>query len=204
MSEPGEPTRESLQSLRACGADRHDPARFHFLEVMARRIPGQPAAVQQVLQGRLRAAVADYAACVRSMPGQRPRREQPAIPAEGSALVQLNRDLNARVRNDGGIARMGDGAGVSDMKSVRQFSEVWSKISAERRVAQALEHGPDNAGPLNSHKLMLRALCLMQSLSPDYLRRFLSHADSLLWLEQASAKPSRLAAKPGRKGQPRQ
>lgn len=201
MSEPGEPT---LQSLRAHGADRHDPARFHFLEVMARRIPGQPAAVQQVLQGRLRAAVIDYAACVRSAPGARQRMEPPAIPAAGSALAQLNRDLDARVRSDGGIARMGVGAGVSDMKSVRQFSEVWSKISAERRVAQALENGPDNAGPLNSHKLMLRALCLMQSLSPDYLRCFLSHADSLLWLEQASVKPSRLAAKPGRKSQPRQ
>ena len=50
---------------------------------------------------------------------------------------------------------------------------------------------------------MLRSLGLMQSLSPDYLRRFLSQVDSLLWLEQASSKPSGSAAKPGRKGRPR-
>ena len=84
------------------------------------------------------------------------------------------------------------------MKSVRQFSEVWSKISAEQQVVQALHRGPENAGPLNSHKLVLRSLSLMRALSPDYLRRFLSHADTLLWLEQAQsqsrAKPP--AAKP--------
>lgn len=201
MNEASEPT---LQSLRAEGADRHDPARFRFLEVMARRIPDQPAAVQQVLQARLRAAVADYAEGASAASGAVRCMEQSAPQAQGSALAQLNRELNARVRNDGGIAEAGVGAGVSDMASVRQFSEVWSKIAAERRVAQALEHGPENAGPLNSHKLMLRALHRMHSLSPDYLRRFLSYADSLLWLEQASAKPTRPAAKSGRKRQPTQ
>jgi hypothetical protein len=50
---------------------------------------------------------------------------------------------------------------------------------------------------------MLRSLSLMQSLSPDYLRRFLSQVDSLLWLEQAATKPLGSAAKPGRKGRSR-
>ena len=43
MSEPSEPT---LESLRAEGAHHYDPARFHYLEVLARRLPGQHAAVQ--------------------------------------------------------------------------------------------------------------------------------------------------------------
>jgi hypothetical protein len=46
---------------------------------------------------------------------------------------------------------------------------------------------------------MLRSLSLMQSLSPDYLRRFLSQTDSLLWLEQASTKRNGSTAKPVRK-----
>ncbi|MBU4424536.1 MULTISPECIES: DUF2894 domain-containing protein [unclassified Acidovorax] len=200
MSEPSEPT---LGSLRADGADRHDPARFHFLEVLARRLPGQPVAVRQVLEGRLHAAVADYAERARSSPDAAQQVGRPAIPAAISPLVQLNRDLSARAQADADVVRAGDGGSLSDMKSVRQFSEVWSKISAQRQVAQALDRGPENAGPLNSHRLMLRSLSLMQSLSPDYLRRFLSQVDSLLWLEQASAKPLRSTAKPGRKSRPR-
>ncbi|MFP5444104.1 MAG: DUF2894 domain-containing protein, partial [Betaproteobacteria bacterium] len=95
---------------------------------------------------------------------------------------------------------VGGGASVSDMKSVRRFSEVWSKIAAEQQVAQAFMRGPENAGPLNAHRLMLRSLALMRSLSPDYLRHFLSQMDSLLWLEQAAAKPARAPLKPGRAG----
>jgi hypothetical protein len=34
--------------------------------------------------------------------------------------------------------------------------------------------------------LALRALTRMQELSPDYVNRFVSHIDTLLWLEQAN------------------
>lgn len=203
MSEPSEPT---LDSLRAEGAHRHDPVRFHYLEVLARRLPGQPVAVQQVLAGRLQAAVAAYAERARSAAGVAGHSQAPAAPAApvaSSALAQLNRDLSAQAQADVDMARAGHGASLPEMKSVRQFSAVWSQISAERQLAQALRRGPENAGPLNSHRLMLRSLSLMQSLSPDYLRRFLSQVDSLLWLEQAATKPLGSAAKPGRKGRSR-
>jgi len=197
----------TLESLRAEGAHRHDPTRFHYLEALARRLPGQPAAVQQVLVQRLHAAVAAYAEHARSATrAARPCDKAPA-PVEASPLALLNRDLLDRTEAEEGPVRVrvgvGDDARPSDMKSVRQFSEVWSRFSAQQQVTQALHRAPENAGPLNSHKLMLRSLGLMQSLSPDYLRRFLSQVDSLLWLEQASSKPSGSAAKPGRKGRPR-
>jgi hypothetical protein len=200
MNELGEPT---LESLRADGADFHDPARFHYLEVLARRLSDQPPAVQQVLAVRLHAAVAAYAERARSSPEEARQVGRPAIPAASSPLVQLNRDLSARAQADADIARVDNGVSLSGMKSVRQFSEVWAKVSAQRQVTQALDRGPENAGPLNSHRLMLRSLSLMQSLSPDYLRRFLSQVDSLLWLEQASAKPVSSTAKPGRKSRSR-
>jgi hypothetical protein len=92
--------------------------------------------------------------------------------------------------------RIEGGASASAMKSVRQFGEVWSRIAAEQQVVQALDRGPENAGPLNPHKLMLRSLSLMRGLSPDYLWRFLSQMDSLLWLEQANARPRNLGPAP--------
>lgn len=76
--------------------------------------------------------------------------------------------------------------GVSGMRSVRHFRVVWARITAENQVRKALACGPANAGPLNSHMLVLRCLKLMQSVSPEYLRRFLSHIEALLWLDQAT------------------
>lgn len=187
-----------LESLRAEGLHRHDPVRFHYLEVLARRLPLQPPAVQQVLRHRWQAAVADYAGHARS--AHRPP-AQAVAPAPGSPLAQLNRTLHARADDDLAPGLAGGGACLPDMKSVRRFGEVWSKISAEQQVAQALVRGPENAGPLNSHRLMLRALRLMRSLSPDYTQRFLAQMEALLWLEQAHTKAPQPAAKPVRRSQ---
>ena len=49
-----------LEALRAAGAHHHDPVRFHYLEVLARRLPGQPPAVQRLLAHKLEAALASY------------------------------------------------------------------------------------------------------------------------------------------------
>ena len=89
-----------------------------------------------------------------------------------------------------------------ELRSAARFRETWSRISAEEEVIQAVERAPDNAGPLNSHMLVLRTLGLMQDLSPDYLRRFMAHAETLLWLDQAGGrlKPPVAKAKGARKG----
>ena len=85
------------------------------------------------------------------------------------------------------------------MKSLRRFRETWSRIAAEDQVARAVVRGPENAGPLNSHMLVLRSLALMGQLSPDYLRRFMSHLDALLWLDQANQQYAPTEAKPARR-----
>ena len=72
----------------------------------------------------------------------------------------------------------------SELKTVRNFRNTWAKLSVDRQVAQALEQAPKNAGPINSHMLALRSLALMRDISPDYLNRFISYADTLLCLDQ--------------------
>lgn len=191
MNEP------TLDSLRAEDAHLYDPARFHYLEALSRRLHTQPVAVQHVLARRLSDALVDYADRAKSPPARSAVAK--AMPTTGSALAQLNRELTARAQSDADGVLRGDSANLSDMKSVRQFSEVWSKISADQQVVQALHRAPENAGPLNSHKLMLRSLGLMRALSPDYLRRFISHVDSLLWLEGFNTKPSQPARSAVRK-----
>lgn len=74
----------------------------------------------------------------------------------------------------------------TELKSLRYFRDTWSKLSTDQTVAQALTTAPENAGPLNSHALILQSLQLMRDTSPDYLKHFMSYANALLWLERAS------------------
>ncbi len=192
----------TLESLKADGSDGHDPARFHYLEALARRMQAQPPAVQALLQQRLQAAVADYAARAGTAPATPPAPPVAACTTD-SPLALLNRDLAASAQAEADHVRTSESTSTSEMKSVRQFSEVWSKISAEQQVTQALHKAPENAGPLNSHKLMLRSLGLMRTLSPDYLRRFMAQMDALLWLEQTNAYLARPAPRAPRTSKPR-
>ncbi|MFT5534511.1 MAG: hypothetical protein ACI8WM_003364 [Burkholderiaceae bacterium] len=83
------------------------------------------------------------------------------------------------------VVHSGAPAGLrTELKTVRNARNVWSKLSASRQVTGALEQAPKNAGPINSHMLVLRSLALMRDVSPDYLNRFMSYADTLLSLDQ--------------------
>lgn len=221
-----------LEFLRNEGAQRLDPVRFHYMEVLSRRMLAHPAEVRRILEGKLKAALSAYGERWRltrqaatdqvvSLTSQRPelarqlrqllaagdyigvRRlgAQAALSRSHSPLVQLNQHIRAAARADvdersvGGVSVIGD-----EMKSLRRFRETWARISAEDEVDQALGRGPENAGPLNAHMLVLRSLGLMRDLSPDYLRRFMSYLDSMLWLDQVNQKSTPVAARPVRRG----
>lgn len=85
-------------------------------------------------------------------------------------------------------------APVGELKALRYFRESWAKLSLEQQLAEALAQTPDNAGPLNSQLLVLRALQRMRDLSPAYLARFMAHADALLWLERTGRQTASPAA----------
>lgn len=193
--------RAALAAMRRDGAWRIDPARFHWLEALSRRLHGQPEAVRRILQARLEAAVAAYAARLAAAPppagnvrGLHPV-AAPLPAATGSEpLVQLNRAIRD-ARPPGAAALPGESQQPDELASVRRFRRAWSASRSQQQVAQAALRKPANAGPLNSHALVLDSLELMRELSPDYLRRFLLHVESLQWLEQAreQAAPQRAA-----------
>jgi hypothetical protein len=143
--------------------------------------------------------------------GMRRLGTQTAFNQPGAPLAQLNQYIQDAKRDstahhpgrDPGSSLVSDRAASSEMASVRRFRQTWARMAAENQVDQAVVRGPLNAGPLNSHMLVLRSLALMRKLSPDYLQRFLSHADTLLWLEQASQKSTPVKAKPARAGRQR-
>ena len=209
----------ALEALREAGAQNFDPVRFRYIEVLSRRIQTQPDAVRCILEGKLKVALSDYAerferrqtAAGTQTPSLATKHTQDAKglrnPTNRSAPEQPRTPLNqlnlrfAQVKHKDNHAGMGSALGTrdeaaSEMKSVRRFRDAWSRMSAQQQVTQAVGLGPDQAGPLNSHMLVLRSLELMRSLSPDYLRRFLSHVDSLQWLDLANTQYQTKAAKP--------
>ena len=57
----------------------------------------------------------------------------------------------------------------------------------QKQVNQAMAQAPQNAGPINSHMLVLRSLGKMREASPDYLGRFMVYLDTLLVLDAPMA-----------------
>ncbi|WP_332671983.1 DUF2894 domain-containing protein [Aromatoleum sp.] len=72
-----------------------------------------------------------------------------------------------------------------ELKSLKYFRRTWSKLSVDQQLSRAFAQAPDNAGPLNSHFLVLRALGTIRDIAPEYLEQFIPYVEALLWLDQA-------------------
>lgn len=72
----------------------------------------------------------------------------------------------------------------AELRTTQYFRETWSRLNVGKRVTQELHHLPQNAGPINSHRLVLKSLEIMRDISPDYLSRFTSYVDALLCLDR--------------------
>ncbi|WP_299815756.1 DUF2894 domain-containing protein, partial [Tardiphaga sp.] len=70
-----------------------------------------------------------------------------------------------------------------ELKTVRESRATWARMSVDKQLALAMKRGPENAGPINSHNLVLRSLAMMQGISPGYLSRMVSYVDTLLCLD---------------------
>lgn len=210
---------EQIETLRAEGAWRVDPARFHALEALAQRTLAQPQPVRRILEERLRAALADYATRVDStrdkiaqlatpLAARQPRlaRELRALqasadlrglrpllnkaaPPPACALVPLNEHVRSISPSVVAAIAAAESEEHPELSSVRRFRRMWASSLSLERIDKAVFRKPEKAGPLNSHVLVLQSLSLMRELSPDYLRRFMTYVESLQWLEQASTRP---------------
>lgn len=168
-----------------------DAVHAHYVAALTRRLEAAPEAVQRVLRAKLPVAAQVEADAQETVaPAAPPRRPRAPPPRPLTPLGRLNQHIASATQAPGSVA------GRPELRSAQAFRETWSRLCAEDEVVQAVQRGPENAGPLNSHMLVLRTLGLMRELSPDYLRRFMAHADTLLWLEQASAQLKQPPGKP--------
>jgi len=169
----------ALQALRQAGAPRWEPLRWQYLASLAERLQAAPLGQQALLQAKLAQGLVECQARL----VQRPQAAQPGAKPKRppSALAQLNQAVAEAAGGPPGVS--GAGPARPELKSAQRFRESWAVLCAEEVVDQASTQAPQNAGPLNAHMLVLRTLGLLRELSPDYLRRFLTHTETLMWLE---------------------
>jgi len=187
--------RARIAQLGSRGAARVDPARYAHLQALTARLASQRDDVRAVLQARVCAAIDALGARLPqaaqdlapvALPEVMPRRARVPTPAKQPVRQpSLPRTSDAP-----------DGAG--ELASVIRFRRAWNSGRAQERVAAAAARMPYNAGPLNSHMLVLQSLEMMRGLPGDYLRRFLTHVESLQWLETAQAQAASAGRKPAR------
>ena len=111
-------------------------------------------------------------------------RKQELEAQQGDGLASLHSHMPSRLDKDA-------------LRSARRFRDHWARQAIDRAIARALQEAPENAGPLNSHLLVIRTLNTLGEIAPDYLNRFVSYVDTLLWLEHAAAEK---VQKPGARG----
>ena len=162
-----------LDALRAAGAARVDAVGWHYIETLASRTQAQSGAARVLLHAKLQEALQRFDA--RMTAATLPQSHPEALP---SPLATLLQDMGPKT------APQGTGW-PSENPRIQAFKKQLSQLSVQKQVRQAMAQAPQNAGPINSHMLVLRSLGLMRDISPDYLNRFMAHVDTLLCLEEA-------------------
>ncbi len=166
--------------------------RQRFLDVLEDRLSAYPPEVALQIQQRLSRQRSWWQEPIRhAAPGSG------CIPS--GALVKLSQ-MNQALREAGPKesppwAQI-EGDDQPSLGTVRRFADAWSRLAAQQQMVQAVQAGPENAGPLNSHRLLLRSLSLMRELSPRYLRRFLAQMDALVLLDRAAAEVQQTPSTP--------
>lgn len=202
-----------IEALCHHQAEQFDPVGLAFIQGLARRAADREGAARALLERRLADALREYEArldLATAAAGAALEEATTRFPDAAASLRQRQEAGDPRgigwllarrqARGSGSalaallakVSQSGSGPPRPDttpgeLKSMRHFRGLWSRLGAQRQLARAFADAPKNAGPLNSHFLVLQALRQMGDVSPEYLERFMAYADGLLWLDQAES-----------------
>lgn len=169
---------EEVEALRAAGAARADAVGWHYIETLAQRTQAQSGPAQSLLLLKLQERLAQFHVRMKALaPPEAAKAPGPVVPSPMAALLQVMGSPTAPQGSGKTVARLAESA------RIQQFRKQLSQISVHKQVNQAIAQAPQNAGPINSHMLVLRSLGLMRDISPAYLNRFVGYVDTLLFLD---------------------
>ncbi len=109
--------------------------------------------------------------------------DTPAAPADASPLDALLHEQHQRLRAH--HQGQDDAAPKRDLKAAAEIRARHARQRTAQRIDAALAQPTGDAGPLNSHRQVVRALEQLHELAPEYLERFVGYVDTLMALEKA-------------------
>lgn len=175
----------ALDAWRAQGADRIAPVRFHYIDALRQRMQQMDGDARHTLHGRLDALLAAYAEVVATATATQGKTPA-AAPDGGDTLASLTRLLAEHEKHGGATPPRDAGtpAPLPQMDALADARRIWSDVRTRSQVRQSLEQTAEDAGPLNSSRLVHRAIQTMGDCSPAYREHFLVYLDTLSWLQQ--------------------
>lgn len=184
-----------------------DPVGWHYTEQLSKRASVATGLTRDLLLAKREKALSDLnARCdakldAKKLSGEPGAAPEAALPSPLSQLLQEMTPASGETRpHKSSIPN----AWRAESPRIQQFRKQLGQISVQKQVTQAMAQAPQNAGPINSHMLVLRSLGLMREASPDYLGRFMVYLDTLLCLDapkaqfKARVEPKQLANQPSR------
>lgn len=197
----------TLDALRERGAPGIDPVRWRLIESLQQRAAAHHGATRQLLDDKLATllqAMGDALARSEAEAGDVAEPMAPSPLRHGALTALLAHVSQQKPAGAKTIDAIPPTAAATkhdspvDAKTLQFFRRTWSRLSADQRLAQSRSSLPENAGPLNSQHLVHRSLNVMRELSPEYFDLFISHVDTLLWLERANEQAAREVGLPPR------
>ena len=162
-----------------------DPVGWHYTEQLTQRANEATGLTRDLLLAKREKALSEMNARwdakldAKKLSGKPDAAPEAALP---SPLTQL---LQEMTRATGEAQPVKPNAWRAESPRIQQFRKQLGQISVQKQVSKAMAQAPQNAGPINSHMLVLRSLSLMREASPDYLGRFIGYLDTLLFLEDS-------------------
>ena len=180
----------TLAPLRARAASRVARVRLHLIEALARRAAAQGGEARRLLGERLAGLLGGLHAEL----ADGPQAPDPHAAAPGPLAALVRRPgrsappaaASAHPPQRTSTSTSAAPLPTAEPEALQYFRRTWSRLSADQRLAQSRSALPGNAGPLHSQHLVHRSLMLMREVAPEYLERFISQVDALLWLEGAN------------------
>jgi hypothetical protein len=184
----------SLAALQERGAPQRDATRWLHITALARRAAGHQGGTRQVLDDKLATLMAASHLALDAATDA-PARQTPPAPSALAGLLAHIATASAGIANPDDapapvtLTAARGAPSTGGLKSVALFGSTWSRLRLDQRMHQALATVPDNAGPLNTPRLLHQALVALRGASPEYLQHFVAHVEALLWLDQATQAP---------------
>ncbi|WP_019530436.1 DUF2894 domain-containing protein [Dasania marina] len=187
---------EALQQLQEAQQHLHYPSRFFHLQALLKRAQQSQPLLSQLLTSKVQQGLEDYQTLLANK--KAPSESSENHSAARTELAQLSQYLNGKNLStstalpassfDGMLQQQEQKAlqfGYTEQPQqtiVEQYRDAITQLNTEKFISQVINEVPKDAGPLNAHRLVIKTLTAMQTISPDYLRRMVNQIDTMFYL----------------------